>query len=251
MMMNYKKKAKNILMYILTVVVIFSALSFYLANAIPQGATLSGTPAVDSGPNQTASSRTDPGGKIVTVNFNLEQQDYSWKAYVGNISGTYVLKNSYNYSIYEWPLGASISGELYMSRSSAVNFTTGAISCASDAEMTTEQSFFGMAAAATDNINNTFNATSHNDFSVGYNDIPENNCSSIALWVNDTQQTPSSSAIFQEVTLHDGTNLVYASLINNDQTGFDNRTTFDFQAIVAENRSSATGTSYYFYIELG
>lgn len=250
-MMDHEKKTKNTLLFLFTVMVLFGGLSFYLANAIPQGAQVSGTPAVDSGPNQTATSRTDPGGRIITLTLNLEQQNFAWKAYVGNVSGMYVLKNSYNYSIYEWPLGSSILGEVYISRNASVNFTTGAISCADDTEMTAEQTFFGMSTSATDNINNTFNSTNHTQFDVGYNNIPQNTCSAIALWINDTQQTPSPSAIFQEVTLHDGINMVYASIINNDKVGFDNRTSFDFQAIVAENRSSATGTPYYFYIELG
>ena len=251
-MMNYQnKKTKNVLLLCFATIIIFSGLSFYLANALPQGATISGTPTVDPGPNQTAGYRQDPGGRIITIDLNLEQQDTNWKAYVGNVSGLYVLKNSNNYSIYEWPLGASITGEVYISRNNSVNFTTGAITCANSSEMISEQGFLGMNNSAVDNINNTFNSTNHAGFSAGYNNIPQNNCSSIALWVNDTQQAPSSSAIFQEVTLHDGINLVYASLINNDQRGFDNTTTFDFQAIVAENRSSPTGTSYYFYLELG
>lgn len=251
-MMNYQnKKTKNVLLLCFATIIIFSGLSFYLANALPQGATISGTPTVDAGPNQTAGSRQDLGGRIITLNLNLEQQDTSWKAYVGNVSGMYVLKNSNNYSIYEWPLGATITGEIYTSRNNSVNFTTGAITCANNSEMVSEQGFLGMNNSAVDNINNTFNSTSHAAFSVGYNNILQNNCSSIALWVNDTQQAPSSTAIFQEVTLHDGVSLVYASLINNDQRGFDNTTTFDFQAIVAENRSSSTGTSYYFYLELG
>lgn len=250
-MMSNQHKTKTTLLVYFTIIVLLGGLSFYLANAAPEGASIVGSPSVDTGPNKTAEYRQDPGGRIITLTLNLEQQNYAWKAYVGNVTGTYVLKNSYNYSIYEWPLGTAIVGEVYISRNASVNFTTGAISCADDSEMTAEQNIFGMSASATDNINNTFNSTNHTNFDVGYNSIPANNCSAIALWVNDTQQTPSSSAIFQEVTLHDGNSLVYASLINNDKFGFDNRTTFDFQAIVAENRSSQAGTPYYFYLELG
>jgi hypothetical protein len=60
-----------------------------------------------------------------------------------------------------------------------------------------------------------------------------------------------SNALFQEVVLHDEHTVVYASVITNDKTGFDNRSTFDFQAIVPENRTSSVGTPYYFYVELG
>lgn len=249
--MYNQQKTKKVLLVCLTTLVIFGIVSLYLANAVPEGATISGSPSIDAGPNKTAQSRQDPGGRIITLSLSLDQQDYSWKAYVGNVTGTYVLKNSNNYSIYEWPLGAAITGEVYISRNSSANFSTGAVSCASTAEMLAEQTILGMSSSATDNINGTFNSTNHAGFGVGYNNIALNTCPAIALWVNDTSQSASSTAVFQEIALHDGNNMVYASLINNDQTGFDNTTRFDFQAIVAENRSSSTGTPYYFYIELG
>ena len=230
---------------------LFGGLSLYLANAIPEGATISGSPTVDSGPNRTAGTRTDDGGDIITLALDLEQQTDAWKAYIGNVTGKYVLQNSNNLSIYEWPLGTSITGEVYASRTGSTNFTGGAISCASNAEMVTEQTALGLSDSATYNINNTFNSTNHSAFSAGAgNSLAENTCRSIALWINDTVQTPSSSAVSQEVALHDGSMLVYAAIVNNDQKGFDNASLHDFQLIVAENASS-TGTPYYFYLELG
>jgi hypothetical protein len=104
---------------------------------------------------------------------------------------------------------------------------------------------------ASPSINNTFNNTNHTGFNVGFNSISQNTCRAIALWINNTAQTPTNTSIFQEVSLYDGANVVYAALINYRKTGFDNTTTFDFQSIVAENRSSSTGTPYYFYLELG
>ena len=251
-MINNKSQTKTtrILLLYLAIIVLLCGLSFYLTHAIPEGASITSN-STDTGPTKTPDSRSDLGGRIITLVLNLEQQNNAWKAYVGNITGTYVLQNSNNYSIYEWPLGATIEGEMYVSRSNSVNFSNGAISCATNAEMVTEQNFFGMSGTDTDNINNTFNSTNHTSFDVGTNSIGQNTCRAIALWINDTSQTPSPSAVFQEVALHDGSNFVYAGLINNDQTGFDNTTTYDFQSIIAENRTSATGTAYYFYVELG
>lgn len=248
--MKTQQRKKELLILYLGVFVLFGGLSLYLANATPEGATISGTPTVDSGPNKTAGTRTDDGGRIITLTLNLEQQTDAWKAYVGNVTGKYVLQNSNNFSIYEWPSGTSITGEVYASRNNSVNFTGGAISCANNSEMVTEQTALGLSNSITYNINNTFNSTNHSAFSAGAgNSLAENSCRSIALWVNDTIQTPSSSAVSQEVALHDGNVLVYASIIDNDRTGFDNTTIYDFQAIVAENASS-TGTPYYFYLEL-
>lgn len=245
-------KTTRILLVYLVVTMVLCGLSFYLTYAQPEGASISGTPSVDTGPNKTPEFRQDPGGRIITMVLNLEQQNNAWKAYVGNVTGTYVLQNAYNYSIYEWPLGTSIEGEIYISRNESVNFTSGAITCATNAEMVAEQGTFGMGGSDTDSINNTFNSTNHTAFTAGPgNNLAQNTCPAIATWVNDTVQTPSPSAVFQEVALHDGTNFVYAALINNNQFGFNNGTQYDFQAIVAENRTSATGATYYFYVELG
>jgi hypothetical protein len=250
-MIDLEQNKNRFLYLLLGAIILLGSLSLYFANAVPEGATVTGTPLVDAGPNKTPGSRTDPGGRIITLTLTLAQQDFAWKAYVGNVTGSYVLKNANNYSIYEWPLGAAILGEVYLSRNNSLNFTNGAVVCANLTHMQTEQSFFGMTATATDNINNTFNGTNHTTFNVGTNTIAQNTCKAIALWVNNTAQAQSNTSMFQEIALYDGANLFYASLINNNQIGFENTTMYDFQAIVAENRSSSTGTPYYFYVELG
>ncbi len=247
--MNNTNKRTQIWLVYLLLIALISVSSLYLANAAPEGVAVVWV-ANDSGPTRTPSGRQDPGGKIITVTMNLDQQDTDWKAYVGNVTGLLVLQSSSNKSIYEWPI-TTLTGEVYVSRNGSVNFSSGAISCADAAEIVVEQSVVGMVVTDTDKINSTFNSTNHTSFNVGSNAIGVNSCSATALWVNDTLQSPSPSAIFQEVVLHDGSTLVYASLINDNKVGFDNTTSYDFQAIVAENRTSSTGTTYYFYIELG
>ena len=250
-MISKNRKTRLLLMY-LVITVILSSFSLYLAYAAPQGASISGV-SVDSGPTIVPGSRNDSGGQIISLTLSADQQNDAWKAYVGNVTGTYVLQNSNNYSIYEWPLGSSIEGEVYISRSSGVNWTSGVLVCANLSTMTTEQAVFGMGATDTDNINNTFNATAHRAFDVGGTNFALNACPGIALYVNDSSQTQGATAVFQEVAIYDteGSNFVYVSLINDSSTGFDNTTTYDFQAIIPENRSASTGTAYYFYLELG
>jgi hypothetical protein len=250
LMINPNSKTNRTLFIYLGIIIVLGSLSLYFANAVPGGASLSNN-STDTGPTLQPQSRSDLGGRITTLIVSLEQQDAAWKAYVGNVTGSYVLQNANNKSIYEWPLGTSITGEVYLVRSASANFTSGAIGCASNAELVTEQTVFGMGATDTDNVNNTFNNTAHAAFKTGSDNILINSCRSIALWANDTQQAASSTAVFQEVTLHDGANIIYTSIINNDQRGFDNASSFDFQAIVPENRSASVGTTYYFYLELG
>jgi len=245
------KRTKTLLIYLVITLLVFG-LSLYLATAAPQGASITSN-TTDTGPTKAPDYRSDLGGRIMTLVLNLEQQNFAWKAYVGNVTGTYVLENANNFSIYEWPLGATIEGEVYISRGNNVNWSNGAIICANDTTMNTEQTVFGMASSDSDSINMTFNTSNHSAFSVGTNNIVQNTCPAIATWVNNTVQTPAPAAIFQEIAIYDepGSNFVYTSLINNNRAGFDNTTTYDFQAIVAENRSAATGTAYYFYVELG
>ena len=239
----------KLLFLFLGLAVYFTLLIPTFTSADPMGANINFVNTATYSPSP--SSRQDAGAQIITANINIAQQDSGWKGYVGNVSGLYVLKNSNNFSIYQWPTAASITGEVYISRNSSVNFSTGAISCASNAQMVTEQDFLGMGATDTDNINNTFNSTNHTSFNVGTNPVAQNACRAIALWVNNTLQAPSPSALFQEVALFDTHTLVYAALINSGQFGFDNTTRYDFQVIIAENHTSPTGNAYFFYVELG
>lgn len=250
-MISENRTTRLLLMY-LVITLIVSGFSLYLAYAAPIGSSITSS-SVDSGPTISPATRNDDGGQIITLVLNAEQQNDAWKAYVGNVTGTYVLKNSNNFSIYEWPLGSSIEGEIYISRASDVNWTSGVLVCGNLSTMTAEQNFFGMGASDTDNINNTFNATAHRAFDVGSKNFALNACPGIALYVNDTSQTQGAGAVFQEVAIYDteGSNFVYVSLINDSSTGFDNTTFYDFQAIIPENRTASTGTAYYFYVELG
>jgi len=234
------------LILIVSVLLLTTLFSAYFVNADPQGATAQGSILVDGGPNNTAASRSDPGGVIVTANFNLEQQNERWKAYVGNVSGKFVLQSASNYSIYEWTL-PTVTGEIYIARNSSPAWT--ALSCAVDGVVLGEDTSLGLNSSTGYSINGTFNSTGHTSFVVAGQTM--SSCPSTALWLNDTAQVQASSAIWQEVLLNDsGSNLIYASLLRSDASGYNNGSTYDFQAIVADNFTSGV-TTYYFFVELG
>lgn len=200
-------------------------------------------------------SRSDLGGTITTTTLSTIQQDAKWKAYVGNISGTLVLRNTGGWSIYQWALNAStISANIFVSRSNSISWDD--LVCASVANVTAEQTFLGLGSASTDNINRTFNSTSHRNMTVSsVGTIANSSCKSTATYVNGTAQTVTESAYFQEILLSDNTNLVYATFVNQDAWGYDNNATgtavtYDFQLIVAENETASVGTAYYFYADL-
>jgi hypothetical protein len=201
-------------------------------------------------------SRQDPGGTITTLTLDTTQQDIAWKAYVGNITGKLVLRNSGGWSIYEWATNASgLTGFIFVSRNDTVSW--GDVVCANSTVIDTEQAFLGMVTADSDSINKTFNSSNHAAMDMsGPSIIAANSCPSTATYVNGTSQTVNSDASFQEILLYDRTdfNFVYGTFINQNAWGYNNNesinSTYDFQLIVAENTSVSVGTVYYFYADI-
>lgn len=194
-----------------------------------------------------AAELTTAGGSFTTLVLEGTFQNPRWKAYVGNVTGSLSLADTSGNAIYDWAL-AAISGEVYVSRNDSVVWS--AISCANDTTISAEESFLNMTSSNLDSINNTFNDTIHRSFYVGTTFIAESTCNSIATYVNNTEQSVSTSSLFQEVLLEDSSdNLVFATMLEDGVTGFDG-TTYDFQMIVPEDSSAVTPTTYFFYVQI-
>ena len=189
--------------------------------------------------------RTDDGGTINTLVIEATQQNPRWKAYVGNITGTLTLDDSGGNTIFNWALEQTdITGEVYSSRSDAVSWES--ISCASLANINSEESFLGMSSTSADSIENTFNETTHPAINIGT--IPVSDCPATSTYVNNAPQD-QEGADFPIILLEDGNdNLIYTTPINPMTTGYDGSSLFDFQAILANNPSETT--PYFFYVEL-
>jgi hypothetical protein len=216
--------------------------------ALPAG------PVINYISNSTATSvstnRTqDEKGTITVITLDSNQQDYKWKAYVGNVTGKLALDDASTKTIYDWTLGTP-TGEIYVSRASSVAWAN--VICADQTVIDNEQSALGMIGSDSDNINKTFSYTAHQSILVGTNNIANSTCRSTATYISDLPQTVDESANFQEVLLSDSLtgSLVYTTMIENDVNGYNDET-YDFQLLVAENESSATPTLYYFFVELG
>jgi hypothetical protein len=223
---------------------LLAALAIFAASvfALPGGPVVISN-STDSGPVQNAVFRNDSGGTLTTLTLNFTQQNLRWKAYVGNVSGRYVLQDSSNYSIYDWTFSSN-SGEVYATRADSV--TWGAIACADTTEITTEQTAINQNSGNSDTIAATFNANLHDAFAVGTVSIDADTCNSTATNVNGAAQT----AVFQEVLLHDqATAFVYTTLLDYGTAGY-NTQEYDFQMIVPEDEITAGNTGYYFYVEL-
>ena len=143
----------------------------------------------------------------------------------------------------------SVTGKVFVSRESTVNWLN--ISCVNQTVIDGEHTALGMSYTK-DSLNSTFNNTVHKSFLIGTKNITQSSCRSIATYVNDVPQATSTTAVFQEILLRDdlSSNLVYATIIDAGQNGYDNSPR-DFQLLVAENESSNSPTPYFFFLELG
>jgi hypothetical protein len=213
--------------------------------AVPAGATLAYQYNSTSAGTE-AGNRTDSGGYIYTANVNTRQQNNNWKAYLGNVTGAYTLDDANNATIYNWELSVT-GGEVYASRSSTITWTT--LGCASPANFTTENSYFGYGTTSADNVNNTFNSTAHKAFRVGTTQILASSCSATYTFVNDSRPATDAASLFQEVLLNDNTSMLYSAIMENNKHGY-NGVTYDFQMIIPENGTLTNPNTYYFWTEV-
>ena len=198
-----------------------------------------------------AESAGDKGGYITTVTLNASQQNFAWKAYIGNVTGELVLQDTDSNSIYKWSMDLNAVGNVYISRNGTV--TWGGINCSDRGNITAEDDYLGLDSETSKSINQTFSTSVHKAFKVSGNDYIASNCPAISTYVSGASQGPANEAdLFQEVLLADSaSNLVYMTILEPDQVGFDGGV-YDFQALVAENEGLAitSPTTYYFYLEL-
>ena len=198
-------------------------------------------------PPAAAGSSTTAGGSFTTLVLNATTQTPRWKAYVGNVTGSFVLRNAGGSTLYDWG-SSSTGGEVYASRNDSVTWT--GIGCAQPAGIAAEDAALNISATAVDSINQTFNQTVHRTFYVGTQLVAHSTCRAIATYVNNASQAVDENAKFQEVLLQDAsTHLVFASLIDKATVGF-NGGQYDFQMIVPEDEYASTPHTYYFWLEL-
>jgi len=208
------------------------------ADPVTAGADNSATATAAKWHNATAGNVTE----LVIEGFSVTQ---SWQGYYGNVSGAIRLGDSSGNVMYNWSL-ASPSGEVFASRSNSVAWSS--IDCfnwtASGAALETAYNIDD----AADGVNETFkDSNSHAAFYVGSEEFTSGECMSTDVF----DDTGAVDGTFEEVLLHDGSDVVFASLLEDDVDGFDSNT-HDFQMLVLEDghEGNTDTTQYFFYIEL-
>lgn len=218
--------------------------------------------------NSTINGSISPGGFIFTISLNSRQQNLRWKAFVGNVTGTFVLEDSAQYALYEWTV-ASIAGEVYATRSSTpINWSR--INCSWVGEGVTGYNESNRTieelenkalnhTSPDDNITATFTYVNHSQMVIGGVVIGKDECFSIHTWQKGAAQSynDSDNANFTQLILYDGTNttngaVVYATEIETNNVGYNSLETYDFQMLLPENSKVgfSGSTPYYFFVEL-
>jgi hypothetical protein len=245
-MLIQNKKLKQTFM-----LVILLLLAVGIANIAYADATGASVTNVSNSTKVPASPQYNNGtkGQIHTVNLNSEQQDNKWKAYVGNVTSTFVLDDANDYSIYQWTI-SSFSGQVYITRNESVTWSN--VRNATEINKTVEDTNLNHNPGSADSINKTFATKVHKTFTVGSNTIAENSSFATVTWQNDANHALNTTAPFQEVLLSDGKNLIFTAFVENDKVGYrGDGTTYDFQAIVPDDGTASNqNVRYYFYTEL-
>lgn len=239
------KKNRYVIRPILALLLLFAVVGVFVY-ADPTGVSITYN-STDSGPTVTAGNDSQPGGTITTMVLNVVQQNSNWKAYIGNITGTLTLDDSNSRTIFDWTLSAaSITGEIYASRASSP--TWGSVNCSNITTVAAEETALGHTPTAADSIRNTFNETTHTAMTTAGRTMPADSCNATSTFEDDARVT-QASANFQELLLHDTTNIIYATAISQDTASYNGSETVDFQMIVADD-TSATASTYYFFAEI-
>ena len=228
-------------------ILLVSAVIFFLplAYAQPTGVDIQDN-ITDSMGVTSPSNRTDEGGTITTLTLDVLQQNIRWKAYVGNLSGVLTLDDSSGQSIFQWQMGAQdLSGEIFVSRSDAIDWDN--IECSNETVIESEQTFLGLGASSVDNINRTFNETTHPELTIGLVTLTQDTCRSQGTYVNNTAQS-IASADFPIVLLASDLDVVFATPINSGSDSYNTGEQVDFQIIVPNN--PADTTTYFFYAQI-
>lgn len=244
--MKKRGEGKNLKVFsiILTLLSTFIFGSF-LISAVPGGIDNLNITANETANANTAGSIVNiSGGYIATINLSTTVQNSHWKAFIGWVNGAFTLDDSSGSTIYDWSL-ATTNGVVYTTRDSGtIEWTS--IACAQTSDMETENTALNHS-NLDDNITATFDDTTHSAFYVGAEPISANSCPTLNTYVDNVTQ----DSTFEEMVLTDATSLIYATIIEDQTSGFDENT-YDFQMLVPENGAQgySGAIAYYMYVEV-
>jgi hypothetical protein len=225
---------------ILTLFVLGLFATGVMANPDPSGATLT-EGASSRGTNPSVGQIGAQAGNVTQLNIDQTRLTEIWQGFYGNVSGRIVLENAGSATFYDWQ-SAAITGEVYATRGQVANWAT--INCTNSTYWDLEETALNIPTAATDGINETFNATAHPSFAVGAKTFGANVCPSTRPYTSGG--LPGN---YYNILLNsNATNVVYTSILADNSVGFDG-SNVDFEILVPTDKLTGLST-YYFYVEL-
>lgn len=193
----------------------------------------------------TAGSTEVRGGYISSMDLSATPQTCNWAGYFGEVTGTLTLDDATGDRMYSWA-AADIGGEVYASTASSITWS----GIVAEAVADVDGALGYMDDTMSDSVTNTFTDTSNSAaIDVGTVQIGLGTTAATYMFVDGATQSDN----FEEVILHDGTNIVWTAIISPNADGYETTgtETHDYQMIVPEDGSGNTvATTYYFYVEL-
>lgn len=237
-----KKKREVIFLLALLGVTLFSMGVLAVDPVGPDSVSLGSN---ETGVSASAYTLNISGGYIQKLNLTANVQDPRWKAFVGEVFGTFSLDDASGSTIYDWSL-STVTGNVYATRQSG-SVSWSSIVCANTTTLEEENVAMNHT-NVDDNITATFSGSTHDAFYVGGVQITANSCPTLNTYVNNATQ----DVTFEEMSLYDGSNIIYSTILEQDSTGYDGGS-YDFQMIVPEKGipGYSGATAYYLYVELG
>lgn len=249
--MRLKAKEVSVLVF----VIVLALLAFY-TSADPGG------PQIGVGSSERASTNDGvaveaQAGNVTALTLNFSRITERWQGYYGNVTGTILLDDANDNSLYSWHV-ANPEGEVFAANGTVTSWSE--VFCfnfsnnMSDGQNVVQrfngtdvERTLGMNPGDADGVDETFNQTFTGTFTIGNSVTIDRNsgCSLVSLNVNDA----SDNLNFNETLLTDNSSLIYTTILEQDATGFSG-STLDFQLIVGENGDDSEATTYYFYAEL-
>ena len=228
---------------VLGVLVFGSVLVFAAPNGAESVTQVTSTTALADSPDTNLALE----GNITEVDVNGYSTTQTWQGYFGNVTGTVQLADSSDNVMYNWSL-ANPEGEIYASTASSITWSS--VACFNfTLNGAALEALFNIDSGDVDGVDETFAVKNHDLFYTNNIEFAADSCDSVQLYDSTGASTDGS---FEEVLLTDGTNTIFASLLEEASiNGFDNRD-HDFQMLVLEDGhgTDTSTTTYYFYVEL-
>ncbi|MCK4997483.1 hypothetical protein KAS08_04210 [Candidatus Pacearchaeota archaeon] len=223
---------------------LFIILFLAFAGAFPTGPDAINITSNTTGQSGSGMMVNISGGYIAKMNITATSQNNRWKAMIGEIDGKFTLDDATGSTIYDWT-STVVNGEVYATRQSGA-ITWSSVECANITHINQED--LEMSLTGEDNISQTFNDTNDETFQIGTSiTIGVTDCFSTNTYVGNESQ----DAAFEEVVLYDSTSIIFATILETNEEGYDGGN-YDFQMIVPENATTGSAQiPYYLYLEIG